>query len=123
MTALDRSVSPSTGMTPPAGRVVHRTRGRLHGLVTRLMSPSDLGKQPRPFVFLDHTDTDAELVVGSAVKHPHDLLLSYCSVHISAAALREGESRIQQIGNRLRAEGRCSPEACGPVGHERGVGA
>ena len=47
-----------------------------------------------------------EFVVGSAVKHAHDLVLGHYSVHTSAAALREGEARIQQIGNRLRAEGR-----------------
>jgi redox-sensitive bicupin YhaK (pirin superfamily) len=51
-------------------------------------------------------ETDVEFVVGSAVKHPHDLVLGHYSVHTSAAALREGEARIQQIGNRLRAEGR-----------------
>jgi redox-sensitive bicupin YhaK (pirin superfamily) len=53
-----------------------------------------------------HAVTDAELVVGSAVKHPHDLVLGYYSVHTSADALRQGEARIQEIGNRLRAEGR-----------------
>jgi redox-sensitive bicupin YhaK (pirin superfamily) len=51
-------------------------------------------------------ETDVELVVGSAVKHPHDLVLGHYSVHTSAEALREGEARIQQIDNRLRAEGR-----------------
>jgi redox-sensitive bicupin YhaK (pirin superfamily) len=53
-----------------------------------------------------YAETDAELVVGSAVKHPHDLVLGYYSVHTSADALREGEARIQQIGSRLREEGR-----------------
>jgi redox-sensitive bicupin YhaK (pirin superfamily) len=53
-----------------------------------------------------HAETDVELVLGSAVKHPHDLVLGYYSVHTSAEALREGEGRIQQLGNRLRAEGR-----------------
>jgi redox-sensitive bicupin YhaK (pirin superfamily) len=51
-------------------------------------------------------ETDVELVVGSAVKHPHDLVLGYYSVHTSADALREGETRIRQIGQRLRTEGR-----------------
>jgi len=55
-----------------------------------------------------HAETDVEFVVGSAVKHPHDLVLGYYSVHTSAAALREGEARIQEIGSRLRAEGRLS---------------
>ncbi|MDB5859806.1 MAG: Pirin domain protein [Ramlibacter sp.] len=50
--------------------------------------------------------TDVEFVLGSAVKHPHDLALGYYSVHTSVDALREGESRIQQIATRLRTEGR-----------------
>jgi redox-sensitive bicupin YhaK (pirin superfamily) len=53
-----------------------------------------------------HAQTDVEFVLGSAVKHPHDLVLGYYSVPTSAAALREGEARIQQIGKRLRSEGR-----------------
>jgi redox-sensitive bicupin YhaK (pirin superfamily) len=53
-----------------------------------------------------HAETDVEFVVGSAVKHPHELVLGYYSVHTSAPTLREGEARIQQIGTRLRTEGR-----------------
>jgi redox-sensitive bicupin YhaK (pirin superfamily) len=49
---------------------------------------------------------DTEFVLGSAAKHEHDLVLGYYSVHTSAAALREGEARIVEIGTRLRAEGR-----------------
>jgi len=48
----------------------------------------------------------ASFVLGSAVKHPHPLVLGYYSVHTSSAALREGEARIQKIGMRLREEGR-----------------
>jgi hypothetical protein len=51
-----------------------------------------------------HAETDVELVVGSAVKHPHELVLGHYSVHTSADALRAGEARIQQIANRLRAK-------------------
>lgn len=43
-------------MTAPANaarRIVHRTRGHVHGPVTRLMSPGDLGALLKPFVFLD----------------------------------------------------------------------
>jgi redox-sensitive bicupin YhaK (pirin superfamily) len=45
-------------------------------------------------------------VIGSAVKHPHPLVLGYYSVHTSAAALAEGEAEIDRIGERLRAAGR-----------------
>jgi hypothetical protein len=45
-------------------------------------------------------------VLGSAVLHPHDLVLGRYSVHTSQAALQNGQERIRQIGQRLRAEGR-----------------
>ena len=45
-------------------------------------------------------------VLGSAVKHPHELFLGNYSVHTSAAALAKGEANITEIGKRLRAEGR-----------------
>jgi redox-sensitive bicupin YhaK (pirin superfamily) len=34
-------------------KIVHRTQGRTHGPITRLVSPSDLGELIKPFVFLD----------------------------------------------------------------------
>jgi len=45
-------------------------------------------------------------VLGSAVRHRHDLVLGNYSVHTSARALERGETEIQRIGQRLRAEGR-----------------
>ncbi|RYE88187.1 MAG: pirin family protein, partial [Myxococcales bacterium] len=32
---------------------MHRTRGRRHGPITRLVSPGDVGELIKPFVFLD----------------------------------------------------------------------
>jgi redox-sensitive bicupin YhaK (pirin superfamily) len=49
---------------------------------------------------------DTSFVLGSAVKHPHDLVLGYYSVHTSAKALEAGEAKIAEIGKRLKAEGR-----------------
>ena len=49
--------------------------------------------------------TDAGFVLGTAVKHPHDLVLGYYSVHTSAEALHAGEDNIRRIGERLRAQG------------------
>ncbi len=49
---------------------------------------------------------DTSFVLGSAVKHPHPLVLGYYSVHTSHAALAQGESEIDRIGHRLHAEGR-----------------
>ena len=49
---------------------------------------------------------DTGFILGSAVKHPHDLVLGSYSVHTNAKALEAGEAEIRRIGNRLRAEGR-----------------
>ncbi|WP_349811960.1 pirin family protein [Xanthomonas dyei] len=45
-------------------------------------------------------------VLGSAVKHPHDLVMGHYSVHTSTAALAQGEAEIRRIGKQLRAKGR-----------------
>ncbi|WOB26510.1 MULTISPECIES: pirin family protein [Xanthomonas] len=45
-------------------------------------------------------------VLGSAVKHPHDLVMGHYSVHTSTAALAQGEAEIRRIGAQLRAKGR-----------------
>jgi redox-sensitive bicupin YhaK (pirin superfamily) len=49
---------------------------------------------------------DTSLVFGSAVKHPHPLVLGYYSVHTSEEALARGEAGIERIGLQLRKEGR-----------------
>jgi redox-sensitive bicupin YhaK (pirin superfamily) len=49
---------------------------------------------------------DTGFILGSAVKHPHDLVLGTYSVHTSREALSRGEAKIREIGKRLRAEGR-----------------
>ena len=47
----------------------------------------------------------SRFVLGSAVKHPHDLVLGHYSVHTTHAALAAGESQIQRIGNQLVSAG------------------
>ena len=49
---------------------------------------------------------DTAFVLGSAVKHPHELVMGHYSVHTSKAALAQGEAEIRRIGARLREEGR-----------------
>jgi redox-sensitive bicupin YhaK (pirin superfamily) len=51
-------------------RIVYRTRGRSHGPITRLVSPSDVGQRIKPFVFLDHFDIDPKRSPDIGF-HPH----------------------------------------------------
>ena len=48
---------------------------------------------------------DTRFVLGSAVKHPHELFCERSSVHTNEDALRMGQAEIERIGQTLRAEG------------------
>jgi redox-sensitive bicupin YhaK (pirin superfamily) len=50
--------------------IVHRTRGRSHGPIVRLVSPSDVGELIKPFVFLDYFDADPAHAPAVGF-HPH----------------------------------------------------
>lgn len=52
-----------------ARAIARRTRGRKHGPITRLMSPSDFGEILKPFVFLDLFDHEGPPFNGAL--HPH----------------------------------------------------
>ena len=57
--------------------------------------------------FIDlRADGATSFVLGSAIKHPHPLVLGYYSVHTSATALARGEAEIRRIGTWLSATGR-----------------
>ncbi|MDB5902514.1 MAG: pirin-related protein, partial [Betaproteobacteria bacterium] len=62
----------------------------------------EVSNGPIEFEALDVTG----FILGSAVKHPHDLVLGNYSVHTSREALDRGEARIAEIRKRLQAEGR-----------------
>jgi redox-sensitive bicupin YhaK (pirin superfamily) len=64
-------VKTSTSVQASTRKVVHRTRGYRHGPIARLMSPSDLGEQLKPFVFLDLFEADMRALAGSMPVHPH----------------------------------------------------
>lgn len=62
----------ATADAKSAGRaVIHRTRGRGHGEVFRLVSPGDLGKQLKPFVFLDSFAGVMSEFAAAGGMHPH----------------------------------------------------
>ncbi|KJK24368.1 pirin [Burkholderiaceae bacterium 16] len=48
---------------------------------------------------------ETAFVLGSAGKHPHELVTGYYSVHTSPAALARGEAEIRRIGEGLRERG------------------
>ncbi|NVZ53677.1 pirin family protein [Pseudomonas sp. B6002] len=54
----------------PARAIRYRTTGSGHGAIVRLMSPSDLGHQIKPFVFLDRFEGESSFIHGMPM-HPH----------------------------------------------------
>ncbi|MBO9582216.1 MAG: pirin family protein [Sphingobium sp.] len=73
MTTLHASTPLGTPVVPAAIRkIVHRTGGRQHGPVTRLVSPGDLGGLIKPFVFLDWARFEADAFEKAGFGwHPH----------------------------------------------------
>src|SRR2546426_8341826 len=64
------AIAPAKSPPPSLARaIVRRTRGRTHGPITRLMSPSDFGEILKPFVFLDLFDHEG--APFAAGLHPH----------------------------------------------------
>ena len=57
-------------------------------------------------VLILSADEDTEFVLGSAIAHPHYMVLGYYSVHTSEDALHRGEQKIVEIGEQLRRAGR-----------------
>ena len=93
---------------PPAGHTVGWTHVHLGALrVAGEHLRSELAVFSESEDALDFVaDSDAEFIFASAVKHPHNLVLGYYSVHTSEAALQAGEAQIARIGEQLRSRGR-----------------
>jgi redox-sensitive bicupin YhaK (pirin superfamily) len=93
---------------PPAGHDVawtHVHQGAL--LVAGERLQGELAVFEESEAALDFiAEGDADFIVASAVKHPHDLVLGHYSVHTSHAALERGEAGIARIGRKLVASGR-----------------
>lgn len=89
--------------TPPQGHKV-AWAAVSSGLLT--VSGATIGKEivvfeesGAPLDFIARGDT--EFVIGSAAKHPYELVTGYYSVHTNQAALIQGEAEIQRIGTLL----------------------
>ena len=75
----------------------------LESLKTVTAKPGEVTGRVR--LSVPSASVSTRFVIGSAVEHPHDLVLGTYSVHTSAEALRRGGEEIRRIGQRLRANG------------------
>src|SRR2546427_5675259 len=93
---------------PPAGHTVawaHTDRGTLLASGTQLhheLAIFDESNEPIDFT----AEGDTDFIVGSAIKHPHELVTGYYSVHTGVEAVEKGEAQIAHIGKELRSLGR-----------------
>lgn len=96
--------------TPPSGHTVAWLAVNAGRLDTGgLINAGELAVFEESEQYIDFVaQGECSFVLGSAVKHPHELVTGYYSVHTSRAALAQGETEIQRIGERLRLEGRLS---------------
>lgn len=79
--------------------IIHRSRGSTHGLITRLMSPGDLGEVLKPFVFLDLFDNGGR-PFPEIGPHPHSGLATLTYVSEGSVSYRDtnGASGILHAG-------------------------
>jgi redox-sensitive bicupin YhaK (pirin superfamily) len=93
---------------PPAGHTVLWTAvGKGSVRVPEELQQGELvAFRPSNAAIEFEAQSDAEFVLGSAVPHDYDLALGSHSVHTSAVALREAESRILAIETSLIQQGR-----------------
>lgn len=93
--------------TPPAGHTVAWVAvasGRL--LASEPIATGELVSFAPSETDIDFVaETDTRFVLGSAVAHPHRLVMGTYSVHTSADALARGEAEIRRIALSLRAAG------------------
>ena len=103
---LERVASPSsTAQAVPVNlavrKLVARTRGRQHGPINRLVSPSDLGQLMKPFVFLDRFEIPGN--VGKLFgMHPHSGIATI-TVLLSGSSTYEDTTGISGKSGQLDA--------------------
>lgn len=121
---MSRNFSNKSGPARANRPIALRTRGRSHGVVTRLVSPGNIGEVIKPFVFLDYFEGDPADAPRFGF-HPHSgiatltLLLSGQVFYKDTA---DGEGIIGAGGVEwMRASGGVWHTG-GPHGDERGKG-
>jgi redox-sensitive bicupin YhaK (pirin superfamily) len=109
MTYLSVNLSPGQRWTyhPPQGHTVAWVA--VHEGVLRASSRVPSGEiavfEPSEASIDFVAEGKTGFVLGSAAKHPHELVLGSYSVHTGAEALRRGATEIRRIGEQLRNNG------------------
>lgn len=73
----------------------HRTRGRQHGPITRLVSPGELGRHLKPFVFLDAVQLEGAGSMGFGW-HPHSGIATV-TIHFEGGSWAEETDQVRHL--------------------------
>ena len=94
--------------TPPAGHTVAWAAVATGALAAgETISAGELVAFESSGQSIEFVATEAtRFVLGSAVPHPHELVMGTFSVHTSQAALQQGTTEIRRIAGQLRQDGR-----------------
>ena len=102
--------------TPPAGHTVAWLAVESGSISTGdLVTKGELAvfeESEQPIEIVARGET--AFVLGSAAKHPHDLVTGYYSVHTSKEAMAKSKTEIHRIAARLRQEGRLNQVVASP---------
>lgn len=93
--------------TPPAGQTVAWLavhQGAINGTASAAYGDIVVFEESDEAIEIS-AQNDVGLVIGAAVKSPHDLHIGPYSVHTSADALLQGEAEIARLAEELRAQG------------------
>jgi hypothetical protein len=80
-----KNVRAGKGKASASRPTTTRTPGRRHGPITRLMSPGDIGRLTKPFIFLDYVEAPG----GGGPNfgfHPHSGIATLTSRFVDAVA-------------------------------------
>jgi redox-sensitive bicupin YhaK (pirin superfamily) len=91
------TVAPAAAQPTTQRAIVHRTRGRGHGPIVRLMSPGDLGEVLKPFVFLDIFESDVA-AMGAMPLHPHSGIATVTVITKGDLRFEDPEAGVGTIG-------------------------
>ncbi|AXQ31462.1 pirin family protein [Solimonas sp. K1W22B-7] len=91
---LDTQITPAPETAGPRGVTLHR--GRQHGPIVRLVSPSNVGERIKPFVFLDHGELEPTGHSFFGI-HPHSGIATLTVVLSGALAYADTTGKQGEI--------------------------
>jgi redox-sensitive bicupin YhaK (pirin superfamily) len=88
--------SRSTADPEQRRRILERTRGKTNGSITRLVSPSNVGRLIKPFVFLDYIVLDSSSPMDASL-HPHSGIATFTVILQGSLHIQDSKDKLQSL--------------------------